>query len=137
MDGAECTKTKSFTMGGLKIIDPEMNRILMKQMFDIKPIIKEESRGKSQQRHPQGESPTEEVGQQEANSRSQVLRDCVDTKENDARLASQKRRDREARKNKKQAGETADMIETSFQSVLAILLVRFKIGKDNLDVNSK
>ena len=114
MDGAECTKTKSFTMGGLKIIDPEMNRILMKEMYDIKPIIKEEDE-----------------------SRSQVLRYGVDTKETDARQASQKRRDRESRKNKKQAGETADMIEISFQSVLAILLVRFKIGKDNLHVNSK
>jgi hypothetical protein len=129
MDGAECTKTKSFTMGGLKIIDPEMNRILMKQMFDIKPIIKEERENKSrgQQRHPQGESQIG-VGQE---------REGVDTKETDARQASQKRRDRESRKNKKQAGETADMVETSFQSVLAILLVRFKIGKDNLDVNSK
>jgi Fic family protein len=132
MDGAECTKTKSFTMGGLKIIDPEMNRILMEQMYDIKPIIKEDR----EKRQSRGESLTE-VRQQEDESRSQVLRCGVDTKETDARQASQKRRDRESRKNKKQAGETADMIETSFQSVLAILLVRFKIGKDNLDVNSR
>ena len=42
MDGAECFKHKGMVLGGLKLLDPKMNSLLIKDIFKMEALVKQE-----------------------------------------------------------------------------------------------
>ena len=139
MDGAELTKSKGMVIGGLKLLDPEMNRIIIKELYKLDTIKAEGSEKlflkpkRESSKMQKSNHQRLEVEEDEAEQRCSM--NMTGSSFSFAKPTSRSSSDNNrAIRRKKKVRDGADE-QLSFQSVLAILLVCLKIGKDNLDVN--
>ena len=145
MDGAEVTKSKGIVIGGLKFLDPKMNRQIMKELLKLEKV-KVEGSEKMFEKPKRGRKQTletssavlEEIQAQRQEEEEQLMADD-ETRGNSSFSSVQpsnrstSNKNRAGRRGKKDRVDADEQV--SYQSVLATLLVRIKMGKDSLDVN--
>ena len=145
MDGAEVTKSKWMVIGGLKFLDPRMNRQVTKELFKIENVKVEgyermfvKSKQKRKQSLKTSSAGSEEIQPQTQEEEEQRMADdetrgsssFPSVQPSNRSTSNKNRAGRRGKKDRFGADE-----QVSFQSALAILLVRFKTGKDSLDIN--
>jgi len=145
MDGAEVTKSKGMVIGGLKFIDPQINRQIMKDLLKIEKVkvegseqMSENSKRRRKQTLETSSAISEAIQAQRQEEEEQRMADD-ETRGNSSFSSLQpsnrstSNKNRAGRRGKKDRVDADEQV--SYQSVLATLLVRLKMGKDSLDVN--
>ena len=136
MDGAECFKHKGMVIAGLKIIDHSMNKTLMESIFQVASLSKNVMFTK----------PKRDTFAQVATSSSSAIAELAaataaavqqPTQEQQGNAVKRRRLSTRAKSGKERAPDDENSSAIACQSALCILLVRFKIGKDDLDTTSK
>jgi hypothetical protein len=145
MDGVEVTKSKGMVIGGLKFIDPQINRQIMKDLLKIEKVkvegseqMSENSKRRRKQTLETSSAISEAIQAQRQEEEEQLMADD-ETRGNSSFSSVQPSNRSTSNKNRAGRRGKKDRVgadeQVSFQSVLATLLVRIKMGKDSLDVN--
>lgn len=138
MDGAECTANLGMVIAGIKIIDPLMNGTLMENRCKLEPIGQDVKfmKPKRETFTRETSSPSSALPGFAAATAAAAVQQPTQGEQPGNEVKRRRLSRRKDQSSRERAPDDENVSAISCQSTQCILLVRFQIGKDDLDTTS-